>query len=478
MARLPKTTSGRLTRSRARQLPKSAALRARRWDVLVLGSALGGLAAAVRLGRGGLRVCVVEEEAAARLPVFLREPFLLPGATGGEPLDRALRELGLPRIERRDLEPHPVAFQVLLPDARVEVGRPALLVSELVSWGLAKPEEAEALVEALAETGAEAARRLSGFDWIRPSRLRRLTRGGREPEPFGPLPPSLATPGPRLAPLLQAWARGSSELARGTPPPDALARLLASALAGGALFQRPQMGLRTLLHQRIEALHGDFRALSGPFRLAELGGDPGVARVGPDDVWLGRALLLNAPATALRSALAHFEQDVPRWLRGPAPVAREVRVHARALRDAVPEPLARRSLLAMAKSGCGSAGWPVSLALEPSTRGARFVELVAAATFPLDTALATAEDTVSAVLARLLNTAGNRVRRAAASESPLWDDGSLRFAAEGAFPAPLELRAGRRPIYRLDRAHVAALGLEGEILQGIAAADAILEDLA
>ena len=103
---------------------------------------------------------------------------------------------------------------------------------------------------------------------------------------------------------------------------------------------------------------------------------------------------------------------------------------------------------------------------------------MAGATFPVDTAVATAEDTVAAVLARLLNTAGNRVRRAAAGERPLWDDGSLRFAAEGAFPAPLELRAGRRPIYRLDPAHVAALGLEGEILQGIAAADAILEDLA
>ncbi len=462
----------------ARRLPKSAALRARRWDVLVLGSALGGLAAAVRLGRAGLRVCVVEEEAAAGLPIFVREPFTLPGVTGGEPLDRALRELGLPRIERRDLEPSPLAFQVLLPEARVEVGGPALLASELVSWGLAKPEEAEALVEALAETGAAAARRLATLDWIRPSGLRRLTRAAREPEPFGPLPPPLAAPGPRLAPLLRAWVRGSAALARGTPPPEALARLLAAPLAGGALFQRPQMGLRTLLHQRIEALHGDFRVLGGPFRLAELGGDPGVARVGPKDVWLGRALLVNAPAAALRGALTSFEQDVPRWLRGSEPPAREVRVHARALRDAVPEPLARRALLAMAKNGCGSAAWPVRLALEPSTRGSRFVELVAGATFPIDADLARAEDTVADVLARLLNSAGNRVRRAAAPPRPLWDDDSLRFAAPGAFPAPLELRAGRRPIYRLDAGHVAALGLEGEILQGVAAADAILEDLA
>jgi hypothetical protein len=463
----------------ARGLPKSASLRARRWDVLVLGGALGGLAAAVKLGRAGLRVCVVEEDAAARLPVYLREPFFLPGLAGEGPLDAGLRELGLPPIERRDLAADPVAFQVLLPDARVEVGRAELLVSELVSWGLAKPEGAAALAHALAEAGRAADERLHALDWVRRGVLRGLARGAREPLPFAPLPAPLRAPERPVARLLETWVRATSGLAQGTPPPEALARLLAAPLGGGGAFDRPDTGLRTLLQHRIEALHGELRTLAGPFRLTELGGDPGVARLGLEDVWLGRALLVNAPCAALAAALGGFEQEVPRWLRGSEPSGREVRIHVRALREAVPEPLARRSVVALASGGCGSSAWPVTLALEPSARGARFVELVAGAVFPADAERAVAEDTVAAALARLLPAAGNRVRRAPAPAPPLWDDTSLRFdAAPGAWPAPLELRAGRRPVYRLERAHVAALGAEGEILLGLRAADAILADLA
>jgi hypothetical protein len=462
----------------ARALPKSASLRARRWDVLVLGGALGGLAAAVKLGRAGLRVCVVEEQEAARLPPFLREPFFLPGLAGGGPLDAALRELGLPLIERRDLEPDPVAFQVLLPEARVDVGRPELLVAELVSWGLAKPEEAWAFAEQLAEAGAAAARRMSALDWIRRGALRGLVRGARDSEPPAPLPAALREPAPALAPLLRAWRIATSALASEPLPPEAEARLLAAPLAGGGSFARPDAGLRALLRRRIEALHGEFRTLAGPFRLVELGDDPGVARVGPGDVWLGRALILNAPAARLAAALRGFGQEVPRWLAGPAPRAREVRVHARALRDAVPEPLARRAVLASAAQGCGSPAWPVSLWLEPCARGPQFVELVAGALFPAGADPAPAEDRVAAVLAQLLPSAGNRVRRAGPVPRPLWDDDGARFdALPGAWPAPLDLRAGRRAVYRLAREHVAALGAEGEVLLGARAGDAILAEV-
>ncbi len=462
----------------SRTLPRSASLRARRWDVLVLGGALSGLAAAVRLGSKGLRVCVVEEDEAARQPSFLREPFFLPGLGGEGPLDGALRELGLPPIERRDLVIDPVAFQVLLPGARVDVGRADLLASELVSWGLAKPETAEGFVDAIRAAGQAAERRIGALEWIRRSGLRGLARGTREIEPMPALPEALRQPPPALAPLLAAWTRACAGPANAALPPEALARLLAAPLAGGACFARPDTGLRTLLQRRIESLHGEFRTLSGPFRLVELGEDPGVGRIAQDDVWLGRALILNAPAAGLAAALRGWEQETPRWLEGPVSTAREVRVHARALRDAVPEPLARRAVLATAASGCGSADWPVTLLQEPSARGPQFVELVASAVFPTDHATTAAEDAIARGLGSLLPFAGNRVRRANGLPKPLWDDDSVRFEAlPGSWPLGLELRASRRAVYRLAREHVAALGAEGEILLGVRAGDAILADL-
>jgi hypothetical protein len=462
----------------ARALPKSASLRARRWDVLVLGSALGGLAAAVRLARGGLRVCVVEEDEAARQPSFLREPFFLPGLAGEGPLDGALRELGLPPIERRDLALDPVAFQVLLPNARVEVGRADLLASELISWNLAKPELAERFVDAIASAGKAAEQRIASLEWIRRGGLRGLARSSRESEPMPALPDLLRETPPALSPLLAAWTRACVGPANAALPPEALARLLAAPLAGGASFARPDTGLRALLQRRIESLHGELRTLSGPFRLVQLGEDPGVARIGPDDVWLGRALILNAPAARLGAALRGFGQEVPRWLDGPAARMREVRIHVRALREAVPEPLARRAVLASAASGCGSADCPVTLLSEPCARGAQFVELVAGAVFPVEHDTGAAEDAIAAALAVLLPFAGNRVRRANAPAAPLWDDDSGRFdPGPGSWPLGLELRASRRSVYRLAREHVAVLGVEGEILLGLRAGDAILADL-
>jgi hypothetical protein len=104
------------------------------------------LIAAVRLAMGRLRVLVVEEETAARQPATVREPFFLAGSGSGGVLDACLRALALPLIDRRRLASESIAYQVVMPDARVDVASPARTAEELVAWGLAKPDIARGLV--------------------------------------------------------------------------------------------------------------------------------------------------------------------------------------------------------------------------------------------------------------------------------------------------------------------------------------------
>jgi hypothetical protein len=64
---------------------------------------------------------------------------------------------------------------------------------------------------------------------------------------------------------------------------------------------------------------------------------------------------------------------------------------------------------------------------------------------------------------------------------PVWDsDALLADPAPGSgWPGDCDLRrSSRPPVYSLDRASVAALGFEGEVLLGWRAGDAIATDLA
>ena len=92
--------------------------RSRRWDAVILGAALPGLIAAVRLGMRGARVLVLEEEDAADP----REPFWISGAQKGSILGACLRALSVPLIDQRRIEPDPLAFQMVLPNARLDLG--------------------------------------------------------------------------------------------------------------------------------------------------------------------------------------------------------------------------------------------------------------------------------------------------------------------------------------------------------------------
>lgn len=463
----------------------NAHLRARRWDVLVLGSALPGLVAAARFAMNGLRVLVAEEETTARCPALLREPFLLPGGFSDGIVDACLRSLGVSLLERRSLVRDEVAYQVILPDARVEVGTPARSVEEWVAWGLAKPEEAVAVVQELDRSARAEQERLLEMEWVRRGlRARALPARPAHGERQDParnlshLAGSGASPGDRLARFLEVQCRALAGQPRGDIPPAARARLLGAGLAGASTFATPGEGLDTLLRRRLRSVHVEFRTLGCPFRMVELGDHPGIARIGPDDVWLGRALVLNAPTALLASALEGWGETPPPFLQGRSSTHRRLAIHVRALQEVVPEPLAPRAILV--DEADAELPW-VTLTRRPSSRGARFAELVAEAVVPDDPEREDerAERIESRVHA-LFPFSEGRMKAAPRPARPLWDDPAAVFEpdAGGVWPGPLEIRATtRRPVYRIPREDVSFLGVEGDLLLGWRAGDAIRADL-
>jgi hypothetical protein len=458
--------------------------RARRWDVLVLGGALPGLVAAIRLGMARHRVLVVEEETAAREPVLAREPFFLTGGDSESLLGACLQALGIPMIDRRGFESTPVAYQVLLPDARVEVGGIAGTAEELSAWGLAKPERAREIVrglEAASEAEWEAMREAP---IVRRGALRGLPRApvaGRSTRHLRGLPDSVAHPSAELAPFFEAQVQVLSGMGEGVPSPEARARLLGSALSGGSTFSKAESGLRGLLHRRITSLHGEFRTIDCPFEFIELGDHPGIARLGPDDFWLGRALVVNAPASLLARALEGWNRKPPQYLQGSPPRHRKLTLHMRAQRDVIPEALARRAILVSDPTPPVVGANAVGLTVHPSPSGGLFAEVVASAVVRDDpTSLGESAARIEEAVRRLMPFSQGRISRIPNRARPLWDDeAAVPGPGPGhGWPGEVEIHSsGRRPVFCLPREGLAGLGLEGELLLGWRAGDAIGAEL-
>jgi hypothetical protein len=445
-------------------------LRARRWDALVLGGAIPGLVAAVRLGMAGARVLVVEEDAAARIPVLLREPFFLAGGGSESILQRCLTALGLPLIDRRAIEHSEIAYQLLLPDARVDIGTPARTQEELVAWGLAKPELARDVVR-----GLEDAARAEADELLRAPIVRRGARRSAPTAAATPagrhlrgLPAVLRQAEEPLRELLDAQVRALANIGSGEPSPEARARLLGAALAGGAVFP-PERELRTLLRRRIEQLHGEMRTLGAPFELIQIDGHPGITMRRSRDAWIGRLLVLNAPMGKVAAAIGSWELPVPEWLTGSTPRRRRATVQLRAVRDVLPEALAARALL-LGKTGEEA----IALTVHPSERK-RFVDLAARQTIDVGDDLDAAHAHIEASVRALLPFSEKKVARVADGGAPVWDDElALGELHSGGWPTEVEIRAhGSPPIYCLPRDEMGAVGAEGDLLLGWHAGDTL-----
>ncbi len=401
-----------------------------RSDVLVIGSSLGGLVAATYLARSGLRTVLIEEDALAKRPPLLREPFALSGLEIDGPAHRVFRELALPLIEQRSVAQRSVALQVLLPHARLDIhaGRRDL-ARELDAFQVCDPAAAQAFFEAVD------------------------VRGDELPEAsLGALPDGLA---PVIGALLAALSRLTPE----SPPGRDAAMLLRGTREGGFFMPDAGAPFLDLFRRRFLTLHGEIRS-AGEFALVSDQGELGVEL--PRGRLFARGAVLAAPLELLRR-VSTAAGATPRWLapRTP-PVDIPLRLF-RAEKDALPVGLAARAVVA---PGAPEAVHWLARYADPVQQGIEWL-LVAG---PGATALP-----IDQPLGELNPFPDDGLVPVELGPAPRWD----RDAADHRFLATRNesvLRA-KPPVYAVGAELAPGLGFEGELLLARQAALRLAERL-
>ena len=482
-------------------LDPSEAPRARRWDALVLGSGLSALVAAARISATGQRVLVVEEEARTTLPPAVKEPFFLGGLRDQGLLDATMRALTVPLIDRRRIGNERLAYQIAADPYRVDFGQPILTAEELVAWGLAKPDDAQMLVRRRVEASETERAMLYESPFVR---IGRRSAGAGRPAagenpsaaPLGDhkrgLPGEVVAAQGPLAQVMQAEIRALSNLGTRTPSPEAQARLLGLALAGGSGFADDPPWLIDLFRKRVTALYGDMRTLPGDFEFVQVAGQPGIRVLRTGEIWLGRALVLGAAPSALRDAYGDEPgRPAPSLLeRGTRRGYRAVFLF-RVATSILPEGMGARVILpgnlghdphADDKPAAETAGITAAVTAYPCQTHPGRVDLVARAVLPeaspetLEDQLQILRQDIAGRLQALMPFCGDGLAQIDL-KLPAWDsdDGWLEDPLhDSGWPGEVDLRlSGKPPIYLLDRAGAAGLGLEGDLLLGWRGGDAI-----
>jgi hypothetical protein len=182
-------------------------------------------------------------------------------------------------------------------------------------------------------------------------------------------------------------------------------------------------------------------------------------------------------------ALEKWNRKPPPFLEveRPPPRYRRVTVHLRAQRDVVPEALAQRAILVTDPSAPIVGTNAVALSIHPSSRGDLFAELIASSVVENEPkSLAENAARIEETVRRLMPFSDGRISRIPSPAPPLWDDdAALATPGPGdGWPGEVEIRTpGRQAVFRLPREGLAGLGLEGDLLLGWRAGDAIREDL-
>ncbi len=447
--------------------------RMRRFDAVVLGAALPALVAALRLGQAGARVLVIEEEAAASAHAGWREPFLLWDAEPGGVLGACLRALAVPLIDQRRLLADDRALQIVAPHARLDWGRAGLAASELASWGLAKPDEALALLRALA-AGAEGAR-----DALLASLSPRSRRAaGLDPgaaaarAPAAPLPSpdplsALRNTAPALRGLLRQLALTLSEVGGAELPGATELRLLGGILGGGAILAG-EGGLRDLLWRRLASLFGERRRIPGPLRLVSTSQLAAIEAPGIQEIFAGRALLLNAPLEALSAA---HEGPAPALLRSVAARHRRALLLLRAPAQRLPEAMAQRLLVLGGEA-------PLRIARFPGRRSDSDALLLVSMRAPVSASEDALHARLESAVLELAPFCADQIERRP-GPGARWDRDDLLPELGKATPdAAAGSRLSSRPlIVALERGAAGATSFEDDLLLGWRAGDELQAEL-
>jgi hypothetical protein len=478
----------------------------RAYDVCVVGSQLGGIAAGALLARRGFRVLHVDHDGLGGqyadggwllpyAPSLLPSPRLFPAA------EAVLSELGLIADLVRQLEPCLPDLQVILPRARLDLVRdPARRRAELErEW----PGEGQRLEAALEESqrlfDAERAF-LEARPPLPPLGLRqrwRLSRARRLSPSGGDGPPvPLAELGDH--PLAVALRSTYPFLAHldGTPPRLGLIRTLGALLRGTHRLAGGELGLREVLRRRIAESRGDLLGGDGVPAIAESleverGRVVAVRVNGSEGVFTARAFVSATDTVALRRLVPGGGEKLAAQLDRSRPSRRLLSVNWVVRPEGLPAALGPTALAA----GFDGPG-PVLLQVLPALRASKGRSepvagervLTAGVVVPVRGREPDGE-ALSAEVGRLRETVGRFLpffgRHVVLESVPLVAaDASRRGSRLLAHPlyemAPgralgvtgLPTRSAVRNLFFAGREVVPGLGLEGEFHAALQAADA------
>ncbi len=285
----------------------------RLYDVCVIGSQLGGIAAGALLARRGYRVLHVDHDGLGGS--YEDGGWLLPYAPAVVPSLRAfpaagavLAEVGLSTDLDRQLEPCRPDLQLILPRHRLDLPREASVrLAELEREWPGSGERLEASF-AEADQALEASTPfLAGTPPLPPSSLRQrwaLSKALRNAPALPASAPFARLDGHPLSDALEAFARFLHYL-EGDAPPLGLARLLGAAARGTWRLPGGYEGLREILRRRIAESRGEILGVDGAPAIAESlevehGRVASVRVVDSDDVFAANAFISATDAPALR----------------------------------------------------------------------------------------------------------------------------------------------------------------------------------